>query len=195
MDGGEVSSSPLLLVEVTDRQSGPYLGFAAPGASPVVRLDGKSQPELARLLIPEAEGVATLTHRLEDLSDGRHVISVAVSDRAGNRVCREVPFTVVSTIASTLTASSTVARDEVTFDLIHLLYLPEGKSFESSRLIVRDLAGNHVTVIEHPAYPYTWDLRDSQGNPVVDGTYRVSATLATPPFYTATPEITVTVVR
>lgn len=193
--GDEVDNSPMLHVSLNDSESGVYLGHAVPGSSPLVRLDGKSQPHIARLLASEPEGAASLDYRLSDLSDGRHLISITVCDRAGNRVYHEVPFTVVSSTPSSLSASATIARKEVSFDLKHQIDLMGDQTLVNSRLIIRDLAGNPVTTIESPDYPYTWDLLDSEGKPVADGTYRVSATLSSPPFYTATPEITVTVVR
>ena len=195
ISGTEVSTSPLLHIELHDNGSGPYLGYAVPGSSPTVRLDGKSLPQVARLFSPRPDGTASLDYRLPDLSGGRHTVSTSAFDRAGNRVDHEVSFTVVTTTPSTLSASTHIARNNVTFELSHPFDLTDSSKFETSRLYIRDLSGNPVLMVDHPSYPYTWNLRDREGNPVADGTYRISATLSSPPFYTASPEISVTVVH
>lgn len=192
--GDIVDASPMLYMKLSDGDgSGLSLGYATPGSAPSVRLDGVTRPDLARQFRIGSEGTATALYKLSSLADGRHSLSLSACDLAGNRTTVDVPFTVASAMPATLTASSPIARQEVTYQLAHPIYIPEGKSPTSSRLIIRDLTGETVRTVEHPSYPYTWDLTDDEGHPVPGGTYRASAILAFPPHYSASPEVTVSV--
>lgn len=193
--GDMVGHSPLLTIILSDTVSGVSLNHAMPGAAPAVRLDGQLLDRVSRIFAPGSDGTATASYTLTDITDGRHELAVTAVDLAGNRSTRSVTFTVASSIPAELTSSTTIARDDVTFNLSHRLALAEGSSPDVSRLVIRDLQGNPVRTVEAPSYPYTWNLLDDDSQPVADGTYRITAILRSEPMFSAAPEIKVTVFR
>ena len=103
-----------------------------------------------------------------------------------------VSFTVVTVDhTATLTPSSSLVRDDVTFTLSHSLPLTP----RSERLVIRDMEGNTVLSTDSAPFPFTWDLTASDGLAVPDGTYRASVIIDAHPFYTATPETLFTIVK
>ena len=191
-DGAVVSSAPILYIEISDSGSGTSLNNSSVGMMPVISLDGSSLPAASGLIHPEDEGVARGVCRLDNLTDGPHSITVRARDIYGNSASETINFTVVTVDpTATLTPSSRLVRDEVTFSLSHSLPV----AVRSERLVIRDMEGNTVLSTDSAPFPFTWDLSDSDGLPVPDGTYRASVIINARPYYTATPETVFTIVK
>ena len=191
-DGAVVSSSPILYIEISDSGSGLSLNNSSVGLMPVVALDGSSLPAAAGIIHPEEEGVARGACQLDNLNDGPHTITLRARDIAGNSASETISFTVVTVDhTATLTPSSSLVRDDVTFTLSHSLPLTP----RSERLVIRDMEGNTVLSTDSAPFPFTWDLTASDGLAVPDGTYRASVIIDAHPFYTATPETLFTIVK
>lgn len=191
-DGAVVSSSPILYIEISDSGSGISLNNSSVGMMPVVALDGSSLPTAAGIIHPEEEGVARGACQLDNLNDGPHTITLRTRDIAGNSTSETICFTVVTVDrTATLTPSSSLVRDDVTFTLSHSLPVTP----RSERLVIRDMEGNTVLSTDSAPFPFTWDLTASDGLAVPDGTYRASVIIDAHPFYTATPETVFTIVK
>lgn len=191
-DGAVVSSSPKLYIEISDSGSGTSLNNSSVGMMPIVSLDGSSLPAASGLIHPEEEGVARGVCQLDNLSDGPHSITLRARDIAGNSASETISFTVVTVDrTATLTTSSRLVRDDVTFTLSHSLPVTP----RSERLVIRDMEGNTVLSTDSAPFPFTWDLTGSDGLAVPDGTYRASVIIDAHPYYTATPETVFTIVK
>ena len=193
IDGDETSPTPILYATIQDSGSGLNTNSSAIEATVHLMLDGMTSlsPEASRMINIEPGGTATLTFQLPKLRDGKHMVSLSARDVAGNSVTRNLNFTVVSeAIKASLETDTKIAREEIEFKLIH-----DRPQQTESRIIIRDMLGNTVHSAETVTFPYTYDLRDSDGKLLPDGRYRVSAILKAYPRFGSTPEIEFTIAK
>ena len=193
-DGGvtSLSPSPTLHIEITDDDSGVNLNLSTPGMAPRISLDGTTMPQIAYLMHPSDEGTTIADYTFGELADGLHTITVTARDLCGNSAVESVTFTVIhrDTTAS-LSVSSSIVRDDVTFALTHSLPVaPSG-----TRLVIRDMEGRTVLSTDTATYPYTWDFTTADGSTAPDGTYRASVIIDAHPYYTSTPETQFTIIK
>lgn len=191
-DGAEVSSSPTLYIEITDDGSGVSLNSSAIGMMPKVMIDGTAVPAAASLLRPDGDERVSGEYRFSGLTDGHHTITVTARDIAGNSASRSIDFTVVHRDpTASLSASSSLVRDDVTLTLTHSL----STEIRSLRLVIRDIDGRTVLSTDSATFPFTWDFNDNYGQPVPDGVYRASVSINAYPYYTSTPETRFTIIK
>ena len=166
-----MSAAPLLHIDITDDGTGVNLQSSAPGMMPKVFIDGTSIPAASYLMHPSDEHTVSAEYSLGELADGLHSVTVTARDLNGNSARETLNFSVVHhDTSASLTASSSIVRDDITFTLTHSL----ATSSRSERLVIRDMQGRTVLSDDTVTFPYTWDLTAADGSPVPDGSYRAS---------------------
>ncbi len=156
-----------------------------------LRLDGKrldSDPTDG--LLPDAQGNIALSVPMEVTAPGNHTLTVSVTDRLGRNASAHLDFTVAPrNYAATLSldAPEGYVRKEAIFDAT----TDDGDTTPTGRLIITDSHGRTVLSRPDVAFPFRWDLRDSDGNPVPNGHYR--AALHTP--LHAAPRLPFTIIK
>lgn len=182
-----------LEITVTDEGSGAGLIQGAIGGHPVILRDGEAVDGLPAAFRPiSPETITLLTTVFEAGSPGHHILTVKVSDMAGNQAVKQYEYTVSDNTANgTMTVDNDICSEYVTFALEHTM-----DERPAGRLIIRDLTGNTVATANGISFPYEWDLRDNRGELLPDGTYRASALLDTPSgLHTHTDEVKFTIVK
>jgi flagellar hook assembly protein FlgD len=81
-------------------------------------------------------------------------------------------------------------RTETTINLVHNF-----NSQPTGRLIIIDQNGNQVLAVNDCVMPYTWNLKDSNGQLVPDGEYYCYAILNAENQYSSTPKVKITVIK
>ena len=191
-DGDEVSAAPLLHIDITDDGTGVNLQSSAPGMMPKVFIDGTSIPAASYLMHPSDEHTVSAEYSLGELADGLHSVTVTARDLNGNSARETLNFSVVHhDTSASLTASSSIVRDDITFTLTHSL----ATSSRSERLVIRDMQGRTILSDDTVTFPYTWDLTAADGSPVPDGSYRASVMIDARPYYSSTPEIQFSIIK
>lgn len=139
--------------------------------------------------------VFELTYPMNDVSDGRHVLTLDVADNTGARASMDLAFTVMSSqvpMSITMDNTSSIIRQDCTFDATS-----ENTSVTGPyRLIICNAMGNTV-YNKSVSLPYTWDLKDKDDAYVSDGQYtaRILAGDSDSAPYGSTNTITFTVLR
>lgn len=113
--------------------------------------------------------VFELTYQMNDITDGRHVLTLDVADNTGARTSMDLAFTVMSSQVSmniSMDNTTGIVRQDCTFDATS-----EDASIAGPyRLIINDAEGNTV-YNKSVSLPCTWDLKDNNGAYVGDGRY------------------------
>ena len=164
-----------------------YLGSAA-----TLFLDGKKTfPFASSAITSNADGSASLAFFINDIEDGKHSLTFSINDNAGNSSSKTISFVVINnSINATLTVAEKPARTEATFNLEHN-FLEE----PSGRIVIEDNNGNTIFTKANCSFPYTWDLKDSNGKLVNDGNYNVYVILKGGKQYGSTEKTQVIVVK
>lgn len=181
LDDGSFADGDLMAPEVTlyaviePNEIGVVGMNALVGKSLSLSLDGGSATyaDAAGCLQDDGNGGGTLVYPVKNLSDGRHTLTLRVSNYAGQTVSRSVSFEVVNRpAASALTVEEYPATEKATLQLIH------GFSDEPrGRVVVKNAAGAVVFTATDASFPYTWNLCNAAGEDVADGVYTVEAYL------------------
>ena len=188
----ETTRYPSVTITVTDRESGVFNSRVAVSGKLCLRLDGNTLDNISELLTSDGDGVYTVTSfPLGKLNDGRHSLTASVSDNAGNVASRTTEFVVVEpAIDCEVFTESEIVSTSAEFRLDHT-----SPDTPEMKIIVEDLAGNHVFAHNLTGDSFSWNLRDDAGNPVEDGTYEVYAIVKSHPFFGSTPRRRFTVIR
>lgn len=188
----ETTRYPSVTITVTDRESGVFNSRVAVSGKLCLRLDGNTLDNISELLTSDGDGVYTVTSfPLGKLNDGRHTLTASVSDNAGNAASRSIEFVVVEpAIDCEVLTESDVVSTSAEFRLEH-----SSTDTPDMKIIVEDLAGNHIFAHNFNGDSFSWDLRDDAGHPVDDGTYVVYAIVKSHPFFGSTPRRRFTVIR
>lgn len=172
-DGDTFTSAPVLHAEVAPNEMGVTGLSSRLGKSVMLFLDGKHVFATASgYFTPDVDGGGTIELPLSEISDGRHVLTLRVSNNAGQMTSRTISFVMVNVHSSAeiLVDAAEPVSDEVTFSLAGWEYdAPE------ARVTVKDGAGNAVFTDAAASFPYVWNLRDASGNAVPEGPYTVEA--------------------
>ncbi len=188
----ETTRYPSVTITVTDRESGVFNSRLAVSGKLCLRLDGNTLDNVSELLTSDGDGVYTITSfPLGKLNDGRHTLTASVADNAGNVASRSIDFVVVeSAIDCEVVPESEIVSTSADFRLIH-----SSTSTPEMKIIVEDLAGNHIFSRNLTGDSFSWELRDDAGQPVDDGTYVVYAIVKSHPFFGSTGRRRFTVIR
>lgn len=172
-DGDLVAPDPVLHASIKASNGSVNLNGSSIAPALKLTLDNmQSFPALRYHAATTTDGVISVEFPLEmHGKEGRHSLTLSVSDIFGNETAETIRFQIVNTTADlTVIPDRKIASDEISFDIEHTF----AADF-NVRLIIEDHAGNHVRTVDNPAFPYIWDTTDSAGKPVPDGIYTVHA--------------------
>lgn len=190
-EGSIVSPSVVLHATIEVPSSG--LNLSAMFTSGIrLMLDKRtSYQAVAESVELHADGTASLTFPISGLSDGRHELTLSAISNTGASTSRSIAFAVVdSSVDCQLAADTEIAREEISFTLTH------GFNAEpTGRLVIEDASGTTVFSTDSCSYPFSWDLRDNDGQYVADGRYRAYAILRDDLNYSSTKAVDFTVIR
>lgn len=135
-------------------------------------LDGTTELQnVLSHMTPAADNGMSLVYPLSNLADGRHSLSLTVSDNAGNTATETINFTVISTtLDASLVIEDNPAREMMTYSITDTS-IPEQAELT---LVIRDMSGNTVYTANGIGAAGTWDLTGADGNKVADGRYKAN---------------------
>lgn len=190
--GAAVSSNPVVYATVTDALTGIDVSDALSNNLRLV-LDGTTELQnVLSHMTPSADNGMALVYPLSDLADGRHTLSLTVSDNAGNTASESIDFTVISTdLNATLTVEDDPARDMMSYSITDLT-VPEQAELT---LVIRDMSGSTVYTAHGVGAAGTWDLTDNAGNKVPDGRYKANVIIRNGNVYGHSPSAEFVVVK
>ena len=162
------------------------------GAMATLSLDGKKSFPFANSAITiNADGSASLEYIINDIDDGHHTLTLSIKDNAGNSSSKTISFVVVNRSASAvLNVAETPARTEATFTIDHNF-----KDEPMGRIVIEDSNGNAIFTKNNCSFPYTWNLKDTNGKVVNDGNYKAYVILKGGNLYGSSDKIDVIVVK
>lgn len=169
-NNGDIVESDFVLYAIIEAdESGINTSTGAIGMGTTLTLDGsKTFPSVRTALVSNADGSNSLSFHLNDIEDGQHFLTLSVADNAGNRSNHNIYFTVINKSAQvTLYVAETPARKEATFDIEHNF-----NDEPTGRLIIENSNGETIFSKGNCQFPYTWNLKDQEGNTVTDGNYK-----------------------
>ncbi|MBQ1932864.1 MAG: type IX secretion system sortase PorU [Muribaculaceae bacterium] len=189
-NGDNVSQNVTLYATILNDESGLNVSSAI-GAGMRLTIDDSHSYNIGGAATTDANGVTTLKYDIENIEDGHHTLSLSLADNAGNSVVETVSFYVTNnSVSSTLEVEQSVVRTETTINLVHNF-----NSQPTGRLIIIDQNGNQVLAVNDCVMPYTWNLKDSNGQLVPDGEYYCYAILNAENQYSSTPKVKITVIK
>lgn len=191
-DGDESGATITLFATIEADRSGINTSNGTIGGATSLNLDGqKSYPSVRNALMAQPDGSYKLETPIKDLTDGRHSLTLSVSDNLGNRCERTLAFTVVTrTVTASLSVDKQSTRTEATFDLSH-----DFTETPTGRLVIEDGDGNTVFSRDNCPFPFTWNLTATDGKDVSDGLYRAYAILKAGQQYSNTAKCEVVVIK
>lgn len=170
--GGPVGPSATVSAVVSVSELGLYIADAM-GRRPSLRIDSRRVLPVGRNFIRPAAGrpgVYLVEVPVDGLADGQHTLTLSVADNAGQVAEASIAFAVSASsrraVLSLAESNAADARSSLTLELDSPVQPSSG-----SRLIITDALGNTVLSVAAPAFPYVWNLMDSDGHPVPDGHY------------------------
>lgn len=191
-DGSNVSSNPVAHALISDAQTGIDVSGALNSNLHLV-LDGTTELQnvLSRMT-PAPDNAMSLVYPLSNLADGRHTLTLSVSDNAGNVATQTINFNVINTaLKTTITIEDNPARDVMNYTISEEA-VPENAELT---LIVRDMAGNTVYTARGIGTAGSWDLTDSKGRKVADGRYKAHVLIRSGNTYGHSPSAEFVVVK
>ena len=116
----------------------------------------------------QENGEYVMQYPLNALAEGAHTLSLKVAGNAGLAAEATLDFNVVTrSLQPELFVDEATATAEATIGI-------DGTAPEYCRLIITDDKGETRLSVENPRFPYKWNLQDTKGNAVADGTYNAS---------------------
>lgn len=192
VNGDVTSQNFTLYATVTDNGSGIYNPTGTVGPTCRIIVDNTmNYPVVGTAITNNSDGTINIVYPFSSLSDGRHTLTLRISDNAGNTAERSIEFIINNTGANaTLSVAEEPARVQATISMNHnFTDTPTG------RLIIEDEEGNTVYTRANVSFPFEWDLTDMSGNLVSDGVYRAYAICKGGNLYGHTPKIYIIVVQ
>lgn len=190
-DGSIVGSSVVMHASIDVPSTGLNLSETF-GSGIRLMLDRHTSfPTVAGSVELSTDGTASITFPIRNLTDGRHELTLTAMSATGVPVSRTITFTVIdSSVECRLTAEGTAVRELLRLSLSH-----DFNSEPSGRIVIEDAAGNTVFSENNCSFPYEWNLRDFDGNPVSDGRYRAYGLMSDDLNYSSTPVLEFTVIK
>lgn len=187
--GGEAVSPAFTARAVIDAGASPLAPQAAlvPGLS--VTVDGA--PKGANIRLSHAAGgVVEAEIDFSPLAPGPHTLVLRAVNGAGKSAEQSLRILVAeTTLSGTLSVeNANPARNSAVFSLD----APEGAE---ATLVIVAADGSTVLRRESCTFPYVWNLDDTQGSPVGDGTYRAWVLLQADGAYGSTGQAEITVLK
>lgn len=170
-NGDAVLPAPVLHIGITDDFGICSQTLAIGNALKLVLDGGNTSYSDARNIVNLSESgkKATINLQLDELSCGKHSVTLFVSDLAGNQATQTIDFFVQSPSAEAeLNAESKDVRDSAVFNLTHNFT----NSTPSGTIFVIDSNGNTVWQTTTSSFPYEWNLLGNNGTRVAPGLYR-----------------------
>lgn len=134
--------------------------------------DGSLCSDAASGLVATAPGVYSLTFDVEIPADGRHELSLTVTDALQRQASASLEFSSANPLLCSLTADNTGSAIAFTVGS------GSASSAERCTVTVEDFAGNAVRILDADSFgAVEWNLRDSDGRRVAPGHYRAFARL------------------
>lgn len=190
---GDVTSQDFTLyASIVERGSGIYNPTGTVGPTCRISIDNTmNYPVVGTAMTDNSDGTVDIVYPFTSLSDGRHTLTLRISDNAGNSTSRNIDFVINNTEATAqLIVEEEPARIQATISLNHnFTDAPTG------RLIIEDENGNTVFTRADVSFPFNWDLTDTEGNLVGDGVYRAYAICKGGNLYRSTPKTDIIVVQ
>lgn len=114
------------------------------------------------------DGSGHLEFPVNELVDGPHYLTFRAMNSAGLTSERTIHFNVANIARAEMKLENTHARESAVIDIEHSLGdAPEG------RLVVTASDGSTVFSAEKVTFPYTWNLKGTDGQELPDGNYSV----------------------
>lgn len=163
------------------------------GNTPTLLLDGKTAITITDAIsVDDTQRSGRLSAVVKGIATGRHTLTFAVSDVAGNRTSRTVSFFYnANTVNFTLTVDEDPAIDRATIGVV----TGDGSEVEEAYLTVTDNSGKLLWSAAPASLPATWDLRDRDGQRVAPGAYFLNGKFRTATDAGAAPTRKIVVVK
>lgn len=190
---GDVVAAASSVHAVLSAPNGLCLSENKIGLTPMLILDGKTSfPNIKSYITPAGDSAMQLDMPLSGIAPGRHTLVLAVSDIAGARVRKSFSFVVAdASLEGTISTDTPTASTSATFTI----NIP-GHEIAEGFLAITNAAGEHIASVPFSGNEASWDLTDSDGNPVTDSTCHVSARfITTSSFAGHTSAISITAIR
>lgn len=190
---GDVTSQDFTVyATVIDTESGIYNPTGTVGPTCRITIDDTlTYPVVGTSMTNYTDGSVEIIYPFTELKDGRHTLTLHITDNAGNSASRTIDFVVNNTSANArLSVAESPAREQATLELTHNF-----AESPTARIIIEDTAGNTVYSRDGVSFPYQWDLTDGSGNLVADGVYHAYAICQGGKLYGHTPKVDIIVVQ
>ena len=168
--GQAIPQNSTLYITATDDVSFTNQASAVGQPMKLVLDNGKTYYTMVKNYSAVSDGGRTLNivFPLTSLSLGDHSLTYYVQDAAGNATQRTITFTVGNESSVTLKSASLIAKEEANINL-------DQCSLAAAPALTMKVINAHGKVVrsENATLPYTWDLKDNDGQRVPAGLYRV----------------------
>lgn len=131
-------------------------------------LDGvRTLSGAAGYFVVDPDGSGSLDFPLSGVAEGRHTLTLRVTNGAGQSTTRSLEFTLVNAAYHpTLAVEEYPATEQATITLDN-----SSTQTPAGHIVISSTTGEHVLTVENPAFPYVWNLKDAEGNRVENGRY------------------------
>ncbi|MBQ5410116.1 MAG: hypothetical protein IIU17_09405, partial [Muribaculaceae bacterium] len=171
-DGAMIPTSSTLYIKATDDYAF-NMQSQAIGNSMTLQLDGgkTTYPYVKNYSAMAQEGKTLAIEFPMSLQNGKHTLTFTIYDAAGNKASRTISFMVGTTSSMEINVEEEPATEQATFNIITDVVTTPPVTIK-----VVDNMGELVWSTTTSNFPYSWDLKDSQGNRVPAGVYRFFGT-------------------
>ncbi len=171
-EGNMVTSNSTLYINATDDKA-INISATSVGQTMTLILDnGTAYPSVKSYATVSDNGKQVdVAFPLNSIASGRHSLTYTVYDLAGNHASRTINFVVGQASQAAISIDETPAVDKATFNL-------ESTTTQSPTMTLKvtDATGHLVWSKQVSSFPYTWDLKGTDGKRVAPGLYKCFGT-------------------